>query len=256
MVAALILCGLGMVHTEIALRVERVRRRITKTPHVDFSSVWTFAAAVLLPPALAAVLAMIVFTHLWARSWRPRVPVYRHVFSTTTVILAVLAASAVVASGGLTRTPFLAGSGRELVVLVMAVLAYTTVNSCLVVGAIAVSSPEMELSSLLGSWNDVALETATLFLGALAAVALSINPWLVGFVLPPLIVLHWAELVRHLKEAASTDGKTGLLNAAAWHSRPSGRCTGPPRGGQPAWRAGARSRPLQAGQRHLRARRR
>jgi diguanylate cyclase (GGDEF)-like protein len=36
-------------------------------------------------------------------------------------------------------------------------------------------------------------------------------------VLPPLLVLHRAVLVKHLEEAANTDGKTGLLNAAAWH---------------------------------------
>jgi diguanylate cyclase (GGDEF)-like protein len=40
-------------------------------------------------------------------------------------------------------------------------------------------------------------------------------------VLPPLVVLHRAVLVRHLQEAASTDGKTGLLNAAAWQDRAS-----------------------------------
>src|SRR5690606_10307692 len=34
---------------------------------------------------------------------------------------------------------------------------------------------------------------------------------------PPLLVLHRAVLVRQLEEAASLDGKTGLLNAAAWH---------------------------------------
>src|SRR5688500_371900 len=76
------LCVFGIVHSEIALRVERVRRRVNETLHVDLSSVWTFAGAVLLPPALAAGVATIVFTHLWWRSWRPRVPVYRHVFST------------------------------------------------------------------------------------------------------------------------------------------------------------------------------
>jgi diguanylate cyclase (GGDEF)-like protein len=38
-------------------------------------------------------------------------------------------------------------------------------------------------------------------------------------VLPPLVVLHRAVLVRHLQEVASTDGKTGLLNAAAWEDR-------------------------------------
>jgi diguanylate cyclase (GGDEF)-like protein len=60
------------------------------------------------------------------------------------------------------------------------------------------------------------LEIATLSLGALTAVVLSINPVLVLFVFPPLLVLHRAVLVRHLEEAASTDSKTGLLNAAAW----------------------------------------
>ena len=44
------------------------------------------------------VVAVVVFTHLWARSWRPQVPIYRHVFSTATIVLACLAASAVVAA--------------------------------------------------------------------------------------------------------------------------------------------------------------
>ncbi len=219
LVISLVLGGLGVLHAEIALRVERIRRRITDTPHVDFSSVWTFAGAVLLPPAVAALLAVVVFTHLWARSWRPRVPVYRHIFSTATIVLACLAAAAVVASNGTESGHFLVGSGRELLVLVLAVMAYTTVNSSLVAGAIAVSTPEPDLATVLGGWDDVGLETATLSLGALAAVELSINPWLVAFVLPPLIVLHRAVLVHHLKVAASMDGKTGLLNAAAWHSQ-------------------------------------
>jgi diguanylate cyclase (GGDEF)-like protein len=48
---------------------------------------------------------------------------------------------------------------------------------------------------------------------------LVLNPWLVLLALPPLVVLHRAVLVRHLEEAASIDGKTGLLNAAAWHAQ-------------------------------------
>ena len=43
--------------------------------------------------------------------------------------------------------------------------------------------------------------------------------WLVLFVVLPLLVLHRAVLVRHLEKAASTDSKTGLLNAAAWHTQ-------------------------------------
>ena len=210
LILAGMLCGFGLLHTEIAVRVERVRRRISVTAHVDLSSVWTFAAAVLLPAVLAAVVAIIVFTHLWWRSWRPRVPVYRHVFSTATVVLACLAVSAVMAGDR-------GGSGIDLFSVGLALLVYTTVNSALIAGAIAVSSAQPDLSTVLGRWDDNMLEIATLSLGALTAVALSINPRLVFFVLPPLLVLHRAVLVRHLEEAASTDGKTGLLNAAAWH---------------------------------------
>jgi diguanylate cyclase (GGDEF)-like protein len=213
---SVILCVFGTAHSEIALRVERVRRRVNETLHVDLSSVWTFAGAVLLPPALAAGVATIVFTHLWWRSWRPRVPVYRHVFSTATIVLSCLAAAAV---AGVNREggSVFQGDVSGVLLLVVAILTYTTVNSALVAGAVAVSSPQPDIGKVLGRWDDNLLEFATLSLGAITAVALSINPVLVAFVLPPLLVLHRAVLVKHLEEAANTDGKTGLLNAAAWH---------------------------------------
>lgn len=214
--SSLMLCAFGIIHSEIALRVERTRRRIAETLHVDLSSVWTFAGAVLLPPALAAGAATIVITHLWWRSWRPRVPVYRHMFSTATIVLACLAASAVAGpyrDGGTT----VQGDVPGVLLLVAAILVYTTVNSALVAGAVAVSSPQPDIGKVLGRWDDNLLELATLSLGAITAVALAINPALVAFVLPPLLVLHRAVLVKHLEEAANTDGKTGLLNAVAWH---------------------------------------
>ena len=89
------LAVVGVLHTEIALRVERARRRVTPSPHIDLSSVWTFAAALLLPPLLAAAVVAVVYLHLLARVWRPtRQPVYRWAFTTCTVVLAVHAASA------------------------------------------------------------------------------------------------------------------------------------------------------------------
>ncbi|MHA6630726.1 diguanylate cyclase [Pseudonocardia sichuanensis] len=213
---SLLVCGLGIVHSEVALRVERVRRRIIDTLHVDLSSVWTFAAAVLVPPVLAVAVAIVVFTHLWWRSWRPRVAVYRHVFSTATIVLSCLAAAAVAGvhrDGG----SGLDGEGAGVLLLAGAILVYTTVNTALVAGAVAMSNPQPDISKALGRWDDILLEFATLSLGAITAVALSINPMLVVLVLPPLLVLHRAVLVKHLEEAANTDGKTGLLNAAAWH---------------------------------------
>jgi diguanylate cyclase (GGDEF)-like protein len=211
------LCAIGIAHSEIALRVERIRRRVTETLHVDLSSVWTFAGAVLLPPALAAGVATVVFTHLWWRSWRPRVPVYRHVFSTATIILACLAAGGVTGVDHAGDVAALPSDLSGVLLLAVAILTYTTVNSALVAGAVAVSSAQPDIGKVLGRWDDNLLEFATLSLGAITAVALSINPLLVVLVLPPLLVLHRAVLVRHLEDAANTDGKTGLLNAAAWH---------------------------------------
>jgi diguanylate cyclase (GGDEF)-like protein len=73
---------------------------------------------------------------------------------------------------------------------------------------------------VLGRGDEVVLELATLAMGALAAGAVSMqSPLHAVLVLPPLVVLHRAVLARHLQEAASMDGKTGLLNAAAWQDR-------------------------------------
>lgn len=214
--AALALAGL--LHTEIALRVERMRRRVTPSPHVDLSSVWTFAAALLLPPLLATLTVIVIYLHLYLRVWRPtRNPAYRWLFTTATVVLAVHAAAGAVAyvddSG-------VFDSGSGLAAIVTALLCYTAVNTCLVVGAVVLSAPERTFRQLLGHGDEVVLELATLSMGALAAGAISsTSPLHALLVLPPLVVLHRAVLVRHFQEVASIDGKTGLLNAAAWQDR-------------------------------------
>ncbi|QYN41067.1 GGDEF domain-containing protein (plasmid) [Pseudonocardia sp. DSM 110487] len=207
------LAVLGITHTETAVRVERARRRVTDGNHVDLSSVWTFAAAVALPGPYAALVAVVVHGHLWLRAWRLRVPLYRQVFSSSTVVLATLAAAAVLrysadVAGGATEYPLWG--------MILALSVYTTVNSCLIAGAIAVSTPHANLSQIFAPWDENLLEVATLCLGAITAIAIGINGWLVVLALPPLLILHRAVLVRELEEAAKTDGKTGLLNAAAW----------------------------------------
>jgi diguanylate cyclase (GGDEF)-like protein len=213
---AALLAGLGILHTETAIGVERVRRRVMVGNHANLSSVWTFAGALVLPPVCAAVVAVVVHLHVWMRTGRPRVPLYRSVYSAATIVLACLGAGAVIT---------FVGSGQEPLVpagvpgITLALLVYTTINTGLVAGAIAMSAPQPDLARVLGRWDDNLLEFATLSLGALAAVALVVNPWLVLLALPPLVVLHRAVLVRHLEEAANIDGKTGLLNAVAWHAQ-------------------------------------
>ncbi len=209
--------GLGLGQAEIVAGVERVRRRIGEALHVDLSSVWTFAAALLLPPAVAAGIAVILQLHVWRRSWYPRVPLYRQVFSIATIVLACLAAGGV---ARLTRPgdPAVLG-GMGLGTVVLALLTYAVVNSALVAGAIIMSSPQPDVVAAIGEWDDNALEFATLSLGGLTAVGLLVNPFLALFALPAVLLLHRAVLVRHLEQAANTDDKTGLLTAAAWHTR-------------------------------------
>jgi diguanylate cyclase (GGDEF)-like protein len=225
-----LLAGLGVLHTETAIGVERIRRRVMVGNHANLSSVWTFAGALVLPPVCAAVVAVVVHLHLWARTGRPRVPLYRSVYSAATIVLACLGAAVVVGVLGSGPAP-LAAAGVPGITL--ALLVYTTINTGLVAGAIAMSAPQPDLARVLGRWDDNLLEFATLSLGALTAVAVIVNPWLVLLALPPLVVLHRAVLVRHLEEAASIDGKTGLLNAVAWHEQAerllqrSGRADGP-----------------------------
>ncbi|MEJ3654244.1 GGDEF domain-containing protein [Actinomycetes bacterium KLBMP 9759] len=210
---------LSIVHTELATGIERIRRRTAETSYFDLSSVWTFAAALLLPPLLASAVIIIVYAHLWQRVWRPaKVPLYRHVYTTATVVLAATAANAAVErAGGLPADPTdMAG----VLGVCAAVLIYVGVNTVLVAAAIALSSTDgVSVRDLVGRLDDNALEIATLCMGALAAVALQATPGLIVMALPPILVLHRAVLVRQLEEEASTDAKTGLLNAAAWQAQ-------------------------------------
>ncbi|MDT7573962.1 MAG: hypothetical protein QOH17_295 [Pseudonocardiales bacterium] len=207
---ALVLGLLGVVHTELAVGFERVRLLVTRPAHVGLTSVWTFAGALCLPLSLAAAVAICVQAHMWLRTGSARAPLYKHVFSTATVLLACSAAA---------RVSEAAIGGGGLLTVVCAIAAYTTVNSLLVAAAVLQSVTAPDLAELFGDGDDNILEIATLSLGAIVAMALDTNPWLVALVLPPVLVLHRAVLLRQLKEAASMDAKTGLLNAHTWNAR-------------------------------------
>ena len=92
---AVLICVLGVVHTEIARDVERMRRRITgEELHVDLGSVWFFMAAILLSPGYAAVVTVLVHSHIWYRAAYRRAPLYRQVFNSATMVISAFAAEA------------------------------------------------------------------------------------------------------------------------------------------------------------------
>ncbi|MFE5564731.1 MFS transporter [Amycolatopsis japonica] len=212
-----ILVGLGLVAAEVTRAVEQMRRRFSDTPHVNMSSVWTLAAALLLTPALAAAVATILYGHLWARSWRriSGMSLYRVAFSVSSVIVSCCAASILAARlpavGALTDI-----DEATLLGLILVILCYWVVNSALVAAVIALSPGRRSVGSLVGSWSENILEFATLCVGVLVALLIAWRPLALVFVMVPLYVLTRSVLVRQLETAATTDRKTGLLNAETW----------------------------------------
>jgi diguanylate cyclase (GGDEF)-like protein len=214
----LLVVGFGLTTAEATRHVERMRRRFSDTPHVNMSSVWTLAAALLLPPPLAATAAIVLYLHLWLRSWyRVRgVHSYRLVFTTSTVILACYGSAAAMRA----IAPDALRDLRELDSMLafgVAVAVYSAINSGLVAAAIGLLDGRITPSRMLGSARENAVEFATLGLGLGTAVFVVIQPVLVLAELPALMLLHRCVLLRQLEEAAATDHRTGLLNATAWN---------------------------------------
>ncbi|MBC3192792.1 GGDEF domain-containing protein [Pseudonocardia sp. C8] len=205
------------LHAEISLRAERLRRRIAETRYIDLSSVWTFSAALLLPPLLAVATVVASYTHLYFRVFRPAgTPPHRQVYSTSTVVLAIYLVAGV---RHLFGTHADVASPLAAVVLICCLLTYTAANTLLVVGVIRLAQPGSRFLAILAG-GEVGLEIATLSLGGLVATVVVPDHWLLlVLLLPPLILLEQTTLVRQLKAQADTDAKTGLLNADAWRAR-------------------------------------
>ena len=211
-----ILLALGVAQAEISRKIERVRRRLSKTPHVNMTSVWIVPGALLLPPQLAAVLAALLYLHLGIRSWYRlhHVAAHRTTANAANMVLSGLAAGYVVHF-----SPVDIGESGSAIYIAAAALTFAAVNSLITAFGLYLGSTEnRSIATLFGSWQDNALELATICLGCLLVVTLVEEPALSVAVYLPLYVVHRSVLVKQLEELASTDQKTGLLNAVTWHS--------------------------------------
>lgn len=211
-----VLLGLNIAFEEIATRIAALRVRLAAYSHVDMTSVWTFAGAMVLPPALAAVLCVLILGYAWLRhDQHTGMRAYRQVFGASAVIVSCFAARLVLlAISG--RHPLGSHAVLAVVGLSVSLAVYLVVNGCVIYMAIYLAVRPVRIRQLLEDWQ-VALEMATLCLGALTAFALLREPVLVLLVVPPMFVLQRSVLTNELEIAATTDAKTGLLNAATWH---------------------------------------
>ncbi|MCE7009260.1 diguanylate cyclase [Kibdelosporangium philippinense] len=212
-----VLVGFALLQAEASRKIEKARRLITNAPHVNMTSVWVFAGVLLLPYSLAGLLVIIVYGHLWLRIQRKMGtrPIHRVVFSASMIMLCAYAAGGMYTAGMmLQRSHGWTASSTTPIIIALATLVFLVVNNILIATAATLHGRP---SHILVSWPDLALEIATLCLGSLTALALDNIPYLIVLIMPPLLVLHRAVLVKQLEELAITDQKTGLLNATAWH---------------------------------------
>ncbi|WP_410673496.1 diguanylate cyclase [Amycolatopsis sp. cmx-4-68] len=209
-----ILLGSALVQTELSATAERMQRFLAGNPHVSVTSVWFFGATLATPPALAAVLAALIYGHLWLRTASvPGARLYRVTCSVATYVVTIFAARAVADLFG-------TGAGAPGVAATIAAgVTFFLVNTLLVMVGHKLHEPARPLLSFAGSVPENVLDAATLCLGATAAVLLAARPWLVPLLVLPLVLLRRGELGRRLELQSGRDPKTGLLTIAEWRTR-------------------------------------
>ncbi|MEU3624465.1 GGDEF domain-containing protein [Amycolatopsis coloradensis] len=203
----------AVLHTELSRPVERVRERFAGTPHISLDSVWTFAAVLLIHPALAALVIAVSFFYRWFRG-QPN-PLFRRTFSASATVLSGFAAAAFLDRYA---APFdvLPRDLRSFGLVVAAGAVFLLVNTVLMTVAVYYGTPHDHLRDALAKPFEYALEAATIALGVIVAWALRDWPVVLLLVVGITLVLHRGVLLRQLKRQARSDAKTGLLNAEAW----------------------------------------
>jgi len=200
---------------QISPRIERMRIRMADSHRIDMTSVWTFAGVIALPAGLAAVMALLVCAFMAVLRLRAGIHPYRQMFSAATVVLSCLTGSAIVhlSSGPLDH---LSGGAGAAGMVLLAMVVYTAVNTSMIAGAIFLAARPLPVRALFGTAEENALEVATLCLGGMTGLTVVYTPWLTVLSIIPLVVLQRGALIKQLEVAATTDPKTGLLNAVAW----------------------------------------
>lgn len=218
-----ILTGCALVHLVSSLQVERVRRLSSHAPFTDLLGVWTFAAALLLPhlPLTACFLAVYLGRWWLIGRFDPARPAHRGLFNVASLLISAHATTALAAGTGLHDR--IAGTARlalpDGLALAGVVATYWVVNTLLVAAAILLAGQSRRAREVLGDAWDNLLIIGQLLLGCFVALGATRWPWLVVFMVAPVVALHRTVLLHQLEIAARTDDKTGLLNASTWHRR-------------------------------------
>lgn len=216
-VLGLIILAVAVLHIEASGPIERIRDRSAPPPHLNLDTTWTFAATILVHPAVTALIIVVTYLLRWIRT-RHHV-VHRQVFNAASVVLVAYSAVAVLALTGHFRDfPDMPRDTGSFFVVLAAGLAFAVANLALVAGAIALSTSDRKLRRLTPGWESFALGLASIGMGVLVAWALVDWPIFLTVIFGISLVSHGMVLQPQLRTAANTDAKTGLLNHSGWIS--------------------------------------
>jgi diguanylate cyclase (GGDEF)-like protein len=211
-----LMAALSVVYAEAAARLERLRAYMASAALVNMTSVWSISAVLLLPPGYAATLIAFLFIMSALRGGAQKgLRPHRLFFTTCASILAALAAQGTADSvqPHLSQLP----PNQVTALAILAALAtFFLINTVLILVTIFLVVGPVPIAELLPERDELGLEFATLVLGVLTAETVLWLPWLSPGALVLMLVMQRSSLVSQLEVAATTDSKTGLLNATAW----------------------------------------
>jgi diguanylate cyclase (GGDEF)-like protein len=214
-----LLLAMAITFEEMSHQVGKLRLLVSTGPQPNMSSVWVFAGPLCLWPGQAALLALGVGAHSWIRLQRTAgQPFYRKAYSIATAMLACWAAGEVL--GARNGVPALMpGSIHDALLLIGAMLVYTSVNRVLITAAIVTAGGPRSVGVAIGALDQNILELATMCLGFFTALAAVRQPALAPMIMIPTLLIQRGALVKDLERAAATDTKTQVLTALAWEQR-------------------------------------
>jgi diguanylate cyclase (GGDEF)-like protein len=203
------------VHIQFTQRQEERRRAGTKTVIIDLTAVWSFPAALILPPQLSILLIVLIRMQKWVTGRRPA-----HIFVFGTIAQAITVSFAHLTYLSLGPHSWdsisLVNSFREFGFIALTALVHEIVQIIYIGPWLALKNKTPTLRQVLGSKTDNLLELVTTGLGAINAVLLVTMPLAVGIMAVITVLFSRLAELEQLQNDARTDPKTQVFNMRGW----------------------------------------
>ncbi len=182
--------------------------KVTTPKHQNYvlSGAFVFAALLLLPPGLVALLVLLAHIPEWVRF---RYPWYIQSFNIAADILTALLAKSIylLSIGG---AGLLSAKGVSSAVAAGAV--FTLVNHTLVAAVLYLARGVSLRESGTLEVDNLLTDFVLLCLGGSMAILWNLSPWLIILASSPLLLIYRSLNIPTLKEEARIDAKTGVYN--------------------------------------------